>query len=233
MDKSDSSSKTIRVFILDPYTLSRVGLRLIIESEPDMKVVGESGDSTTSIGMVARQKPDITLLKINAGEDTGLDVIPNLLEAWNHTRIILITATDDFQTCSQAIQKGVLGVVAMTQPPKALVKAIKKVYDGEVWIERLMMAQILKTMSPNRKPSTIDPETEKINQLSNREKEIIQLIGLGMKNKYMADQLCISETTVRHHLTSIYSKLGVSDRLELLVFAHRSGLIKPDGKKLK
>jgi two-component system, NarL family, nitrate/nitrite response regulator NarL len=230
---TDSSEKTIRIFILDPYALIRAGLRLIIESEPDMKVVGEAGDSTTGIEMVARQKPDITLLKLNALGDPYLDVIPQLLEAWNQTRIILMTTTDDFQTCSQAVQMGVIGVVSKTQPPKALIKAIKKVYDGEVWIERSMMAHLLKTMSPNRRPSVIDPETEKISQLSNREKEVIHLIGLGLRNKFIANQLSIGETTVRHHLTSIYDKLGVSDRLELLVFAHRSGLIKPDGKRPK
>jgi len=225
--------KPIRIIILDPYALIRAGLRLIIEGEPGMEVIGDAGDSTLGLEMVARQKPDIILLKLNAAGEPGLNVIPQLLEECSNTRIILMTTTDDFQTCSQAVQMGVLGVVSKAQPPKALLMAIKKVYEGEVWIERSMMAHLLKTMSPARRPPFLDPETERISQLSGRERQVIHLIGLGLKNKYIATQLSISETTVRHHLTSIYDKLGVSDRLELLVFAHRSGLTKQDEKSSK
>jgi two-component system nitrate/nitrite response regulator NarL len=224
----DAIDKPIRIFILDPYTLIREGLRLIIENEPMMQVVGYAGDSTVGLEMVARQKPDIILLKLNPAGDPGVDVIPHLLEAWNQTRIILMITTDDFQICTQAIQKGVLGIVQKQQPPGVLIKAIKKVYGGEVWIERSMMANLLKIISLAHRHPVINPEIEHIKQLSDRERQVIQLIGLGLKNKQIADQLCISEVTVRHHLTSIFSKLGVSDRLELLVFAHRSGLTRTD-----
>jgi DNA-binding NarL/FixJ family response regulator len=221
---SDAIDKPIRIFILDPYTMIRAGLRLVIEAEPGMKVVGEAGDSTMALGMVASQKPDIILLKLNPAGDPGLDVIPRLLETCGQTRIILMTTTDDYQTCSQAIQRGALGVVAKTQPPQSLIKAIQKVHNGEVWIERSMMANLVNTISLAHRLPGKDPETEHISQLSDRERQVIQLIGLGLKNRQIADQLCISESTVRHHLTAIYSKLEVVDRLELLVFAHRKGL---------
>jgi two-component system nitrate/nitrite response regulator NarL len=225
---SDAIDKPIRIFIIDPYTLIREGIRLIIENEPMMKVVGYAGDSTVGLEMVARQKPDIILLKLNPTGDPGVDVIPRLLEAWNQTRIILMTTTDDFQICTQAIQKGVLGIVPKQQPPCTLIKAIKKVYSGEVWIERSMMANLLNAISHAHRLPVINPEMEHIKQLSDRERQVIQLIGLGLKNKQIAAQLYISEVTVRHHLTSIFNKLGVSDRLELLVFAHRSGLNSTD-----
>ena len=138
--------------------------------------------------------------------------------------------TDDFQIRAQAIQKGVVGIVSKTQPPQVLLKAIKKVHEGEVWLERSMMAQLLSSMTVARRPPVLDPEAENINQLSDRERQVIYLIGQGQKNKQIAAQLCIGETTVRHHLTSIFSKLGVSDRLELLVYAHRCGLVKPQAK---
>jgi DNA-binding NarL/FixJ family response regulator len=230
---ADITARPIRIFILDPFTLIRAGIRLIIEGEPGMEVVGDAGNSPVGLEMVARHKPDIVLLKLDCDGDLGVDVIPHLLEACNQTRIILMTTTDDLQTCSQAVQKGVLGIVPKTQPPQALLKAIRKVHDGEVWIERSMMAYLLNNMnnmSVARRNSVIDREIERINQLSDRERQVIQLIGQGLKNKQIATRLYISETTVRHHLTSIFGKLGVSDRLELLVYAHRSGLIKPFGQ---
>ena len=219
--------KPIRIFILDPYALIRAGLRLIIESEPGMKVIGDTGDWTLGLEMVARQKPDIVLLNLSASGDPGLDVIPRLLEACCQTRVILMTINNDFQIYSQAVQKGVCGVVEQSQPPQVLLKAIKKVHEGEVWLERSMMADLLISLSPARRQSMMNTEVEHISQLSDREREVIQLIGRGLKNRIIADQLCIGETTVRHHLTSIYNKLGVSDRLELLVYALGNGLIKP------
>jgi len=120
-----------------------------------------------------------------------------------------------------------MGVVFKTQSPEMLLKAIEKVNLGEVWLERSLIANVLSRLSRNSKPQKSDLDSNGINVLSTREKEIVRLIGQGYKNKKISTQLCISETTVRHHLTSIYSKLGVSDRLELLVFAHRYGLVKP------
>ena len=220
----DEIINPIRIFILDPYALIRTGLRLIIEGEPGMEVVGEAGDSTAGLEMVARQKPDLILLKLNHRGDPDLEVIPQLMETCPRTRIILLTTIDDFHTCSQAIDMGVLGIVSKVQPQMAFLKAIKKVHDGEVWIDHSMMVHLIKSRARTHRTPLIDPETESIKMVSKREREVIQLIGRGLKNKQIADQLCIRETTVRHHLTSVYGKLGVSDRLELLVFALRHKL---------
>ena len=122
-----------------------------------------------------------------------------------------------------------LGVVSKLHSPETLVKAIQKVHGGEIWIERSMVARLLTTTDITRRSLVVDPESERIQQLSDRERQVIQLICRGLKNQQIASQLCISESTVRHHLTSVYNKLGVSDRLELLVFAHRKGLtLKPE-----
>jgi two-component system, NarL family, nitrate/nitrite response regulator NarL len=227
-------SKLIRIFIIDPYALISAGLRLVIEREPGLDVVGCAGESTTGLEMISRLQPEIVLLKLNSCGDPGLEVVPKILEACSHARIILMTIADDFETCTRAVKMGVLGVVPMSQTPQTFIKAIRKVKEGEVWIERSMMARLLKaTLPAARGPASVDKVIERIGQLSEREREVIHFIGLGLKNKHIATQMCISEVTVRHHLTSIYGKLGVSDRLELLVFAHRSGLTTPDETKVK
>jgi DNA-binding NarL/FixJ family response regulator len=226
---SDTTDLPIRIVILDPYTLVRKSLLLLLENQPGVIVVGEAGDSIEGLKVVTDQKPDIILLKLNPGGDPGLNVISSLKKTWKQARIILMTTTEDLQVCLQAIQEGVLGVVSMLQPPEVLVKAIKKVYAGEVWIEHSMVARLLTTTDIASRSLAVNSEADCIQQLSNREREVVQLISLGLKNQQIANQLCISKSTVGHHLTSIYSKLGVSDRLELLVFAHQKSL----GKKLK
>jgi DNA-binding NarL/FixJ family response regulator len=219
-----SSDKPIRIVILNSYTLIRAGLRLIVENHPGMKVVGEAGDAKKGLEIVADLKPDIILLKLDPLRFIGLEVIRKLSKASSYSRVILIAQPDEIQVFITAVQEGILGIVLKTQTPEILIKAIQKVHSGEVWIERSMIANLLSGLTNAQKLIEQNPQTERIAQLSPRERQVIQQIGLGLRNYQIAKKLCLSETTVRHHLTSIYGKLGVSDRLELLVFAHRYGL---------
>jgi two-component system nitrate/nitrite response regulator NarL len=220
----------IRIVILDNQALIRAGIRLIIESQPGMEIVGEAGNISEGLEIVATLKPDIILLELNLVGQPDIDIIPSLINTSERARLILVTGTSDSRVHQQAIEDGVMGVVFKTQQPETLIKAIKKVNAGEVWLERSVIANVLSHRSRNQPPMRIDPEMESINLLSKREKQVIRLIGQGFKNKKIATQLCVSETTVRHHLTSIYSKLGVSDRLGLLVYAHRYGLVNTSNK---
>jgi len=218
------SMDTIRIVILDNHTLVRAGLRYILESQPDLKVVGQVGNLNEALSLIASTRPDIFLLEFDPESGLSFDVIPAIKKAWNQVRMILVTGSNDRQTYLQAVQHGILGIVSKTQPPDVLIKAIRKVHGGEVWIEHSLIANIVNHSYQGQNATAADPETDGIGLLCEREREIIKYIGRGMKNKQIASQLCIAETTVRHHLTSIYSKLGVSDRVELLVFAHRHRL---------
>jgi DNA-binding NarL/FixJ family response regulator len=219
----------IRIVILDNHALIRAGIRLLIENQQGMKVVGEAGDLSEGLEIVADLKPNIILLELNLVRQPKLDIIPSIINATKQARLILITDTGDAQVPYQAVEDGVMGVVFKTQEPETLIKAIEKVNAGEVWLERSMIANVLSRLSRDQYLTKMNSEMESITQLSEREKVLIRLIGQGFKNKKIAVQLSISETTVRHQLTSIYRKLGVSDRLELLVYAHRFGLVKkPD-----
>lgn len=210
----------IRIFILDNHMLVRAGLRHIVETQPDLKVVGQVGNLNEALSLIASTKPDIILLEYDPESGLSFDVFPDINKAWNQARMILVTGSNDRQTYLQAVQHGILGIVLKTQPPDVLIKAIRKVHVGEVWIEHSLIANLVNNSFRVENSTAADPEADAIGLLSEREREIIQFIGRGLKNKQIASQLCIAETTVRHYLTSIYSKLGVSDRLELLVFAH-------------
>jgi RNA polymerase sigma factor (sigma-70 family) len=214
----------IRIVILDSHTLVRAGLTLIINSHPGMKVMGEAGESKEGLEIVASLKPDIILLTLDPAGNISLEIIRQLSKASSRSHIILIAQQDETQINLRAVQEGVLGAVFKTQSPETLIRAIQKVNAGEVWLERSMIANLISGMTNHQQLIPQDPVTECIAQLSPRERKVIQLIGQGYKNSHIAKQLSISETTVRHHLTSIYSKLGVTDRLELLVFVHRNNL---------
>jgi len=214
----------IRVVIIDSHTLVRTGLRLIVDSHPGMKVVGEAGEANKGLEIVDCQKPDIILIKIDPTGSIGLEIIREFFKVSSHSRVILLARLDEAQVHLRAVQEGVLGIVLKTQSAEILIKAIQKVHAGEVWIERSMIANLLSGLTNSQRLIAQDPEATRIAQLSPRERAVIQLIGRGLKNSQIAEQLSLSETTVRHHLTSIYSKLGVSDRLELLIYAHRYSL---------
>jgi DNA-binding NarL/FixJ family response regulator len=215
----------IHIVILDNHALFRAGLRHIIDDQPGMDVVGEAGSITDGLEIITKLKPDIILVELNLTGQSELDILSTLVKASEGMRLILVTGMSDPKIQQKAVEDGVVGVVFKTQPPETLIKAIEKVYAGEVWLERSLIANVLSRLSRNQPLSKVDPETVSITRLSEREKEVVRLIGKGLKNKRISTELCISETTVRHHLTSIYGKLGVSDRLELLVYAHRYGLV--------
>ena len=197
---------------------------MIVDSHPGMKVVGEAGNPNEALEIATCQKPDIIVLKLDPAAKINTDIIQKLFLESNHSRIILITSLEETQVHLRAVKEGVLGIVLKTQSPEIFIKAIQKVHAGEVWIERSLLANVLSGLAHGQQVAAPDPEAEHIAQLSARERKVIQLLGRGFRNQQIAEHLCLSETTVRHHLTSIYSKLGVSDRLELLVFAHHSGL---------
>jgi DNA-binding NarL/FixJ family response regulator len=215
----------IRVVLLDNHALVRAGIRLIIEKHSKMEVIGEAGNLSDGLQIIKTFQPDIVLLEMNLEGVSSSDIISSLLNACDKPRLIMVTGSNDPMLIQQAVEAGIVGVILKTQSPEILIKAIEKVNAGEVWLERSMIANVISHLSRNSH-SKDSFDADNLSELSDRETQIISLIGQGYKNKRISAQLCISETTVRHHLTSIYSKLGVSDRLELLVYAHRHGLIK-------
>ena len=219
------SDKSIRIVILDNQSLVRVGLSFILENQAGLKVVGQAGDLNEALNIIASSKPDIVLFDYDPKNGFYFDVFPEIIRAWEQARWILVTGSNDHQTILQAVQHGVMGVVYKTQLPDVLIKAIRKVHLGEVWIDHSLVTNIVTGSFQSQSVSISDGEDSGISSLSDREREVILCIGKGLKNKQIANQLCIGEVTVRHHLTSIYGKLGVTDRLQLLIYAQNHRLI--------
>jgi DNA-binding NarL/FixJ family response regulator len=217
--------KRIRILLVDSQTVVRSGVRALIESRPGLEVVGEVGNHSDSIVLATRECPDLILVTLN--EDSDLDILPDLVNAVEQPRILILTGIRDPKVHQRAVRLGATGVVLKDTPADVLFKAIHKVHLGEVWLSRSTTANVLTKLV--RMNDETDIESRKIATLTQREREIVSLIGEGLKNKQIASRLFISEATVRHHFTSIFDKLDVSDRLELIIYAYRYGLIKPPG----
>jgi two-component system nitrate/nitrite response regulator NarL len=219
-----SPANPIRILLVDKHALVRAGLRLVIGCHPEFHVVGEAGDPSDALEVARQEQPEIILFDLDQDQGMGLEFIPQLLDTAQKARLLLVTGEQDVQVHQRAAQLGAMGVVLKDQQTDVLIKAIVKVNAGEAWFDRSVVANVLTKFSRARNLENTDPEVEKIATLSPREREIISLIGEGLKNQQIAERLFLSETTVRHHLTSIFSKLGVSDRLELIIYAYQRGL---------
>lgn len=215
----------IRVHLIGPYSLTRAGLCQIIETQADIKVVAQTGNINEALTLAAETKPDIILFEYKPEVGLDLEAPKALINCCKNARIILVTEINDCEFHVKAVKSGVLGIILKTQPAETLIKAIRKVHQGEAWLERSLVANMVNSSSFVNSDVKADPKAEIEKILTNREMDLIPLIGRGLNNKQIAKELCIAESTVRHHLSSIYSKLGVANRFELLLYSQQNDLI--------
>ena len=214
----------VRIILVDDSELVRAAIKALISSKGDFSVVGEAGDKAQAADLIRRERPDVILLNIDLQSGDGLGMIPDLLVACETSRLAILTSSRDPEVHRQAMSLGAIGVISKKDPPDLLTSAITRVHGGGVWLDRFVTAKVLGDLSSPGKRRNVDPEEKKIATLTDREREVIKLVGEGLRNKQIAGRLFISEVTVHHHLTSIYSKLEVADRLELVVYAYRNRL---------
>ncbi len=231
MSNPNDSRHPIGILIVDDHAVVRAAMRLLLEKEAGMVVVGEADKKADALEIASREQPEIILLDLCLREESGLDLIPELLGVAGDSRIIVLTGVLDQDEHRRAVRLGAMGVVSKEAPPNLLIKAIERVHAGELWLNRYMTAALVSELRRPVKRPRPSAQAEMIERLTTRELEIVSLVGEGKKNKQIADSLCISDATVRHHVSSILSKLEVSDRLELLIFAYRNNLVKIDSQQ--
>jgi DNA-binding NarL/FixJ family response regulator len=214
---------SIRVLIVDDHAVVRAGLRMLIDQDPDMEVTSLAGNRSEALAAAASDHPNVIILDLVLGDEDGLTLLPELTGISPNSRVLVLTGLRSSDSQRKAMRAGAMGIVLKEHAAETLIKAIKKVHYGEVWLDRLTMGSVLKEMTEKKQA---DPDQDKIATLTEREREVVSLVGEGLKNKQIAAKLFISETTVTHHLSSVFSKLAVSDRLELIIYAFRHGLAK-------
>ena len=220
------SARPITIMIIDDHVVIRSGLRMLIEHDQHMKVVAQAGSRTEALERAASTNPDVIILDLLLGDEDGLSFLPELCQASPNSRVLVLTGVQNPDAHRRAIRRGAMGIVLKEHAADKLLKAIMKVNEGEVWIERSMMGSMIQEFN---KPAMVDPEVSKIESLTDREREVIALIGEGLKNKQVGERLFISETTVKTHVTHILQKLNLRDRVQAVVFAYRTGAFTDDG----
>ncbi|MBA2340690.1 MAG: response regulator transcription factor [Pyrinomonadaceae bacterium] len=220
-----SPSSPLKVLLIDDHAIVRAGLVMLLQSQKHINVVGETGDANEALRIAANAQPDIILLDVVLGDTDGLDLLPRLRKAADKARILILTGTQNQEVHQKAVRLGAMGLVNKETAAEVLLKAIEKINAGEIWFDRMVMGDVLNEMARGKEDKSINPEIAKITKLTDREREIIIYIAEGLKNKQIAERMFISETTVRHHLTSVFNKLGVADRLELMIYAFRHKLV--------
>lgn len=215
---------TIRILLVDDHKTMLWGLERLIQAEgPPFALVGSASDGEQATALCAELAPDIVLLDLDLKGSSSLDFLPALV-ANGTTRVVILSANRDQATLASAVKLGARGVVSKEAPTEDVLAAIRKVHGGELWLDQTLMQVLLgQLVAPAPKA---DPEAQRIAALTAREREVISLIvqGKGAMNKDLAERIFISERTLRNHLTTIYQKLGVANRLELYVYATKHGL---------
>lgn len=218
----------IRVMIIDDHKAIVWGLQRLIESaQPRMAVVATANSSAEMLSRAGAARPDVILLDLDLNGENSLSVVSDLLRL-SHGQVLILTGERDPNVHKLAIMKGARGVIGKDESAETLLHAIERVHAGEVWINRTLMGKVLSALSPGtEQESRGNPEATRIASLTQRERDIVRAMveNRGDKSQVIAEVLHISEHTLRNHLTTIYSKLGARNRLDLFAYATKHGLV--------
>jgi len=218
----------IRIMLIDDHRSVLWGLEKLIDSEsPRMQVVGTATNSIEAMNLLGTISPDVILIDLDLNGESGVSIIPNLMEKSN-AKILVLTGSRDLSLHDNAMLVGARGVVGKGDTAETILKAIAMVYQGEIWIDRSATSRIFNALSHKKNNVSDDPEQQKIATLTRKERLTVAEIAndATASTKIIADRLCIGESTLRNHLTSIYAKLELSSRLELFVYANKHGIRK-------
>jgi DNA-binding NarL/FixJ family response regulator len=227
----DVSHGPIRVVLAGTERVTRAGLRILIDSHPGLKVIAEVETASHLSAVVSTEQPNVVVIDLEGLADAEL--IPDAQQtAQPYARTIVLTSAPESEACTNAIKRGVAGVVSKHQTPEILITAIERVHAGEVWLNRAQMADILGEL--RKSLTTFTPRTGPVDVpvFTRRECQIIALVGHGYRNSEIASTIFTSEATVRNCLGSIFRKLGITNRVHLMIYAMKEGYANlPDSER--
>ena len=223
------SEPRIRVVIADDHPILREGLRRLLEDDGGFEVVGQASDGLEAVRLARDRQPDVLLLDLAMPRASGLDALRELSAAGQGPRVLLLTVAIDDAQVVEALELGARGVVLKEAATELLFKAIRSVVAGQYWVGRDLVTDIVRHLreraaaSARRRPAPAQ-------RLTAREREIVAMVAEGSSNRELASRLGLAEDTVKHHISNIFDKLGVSNRAELGAYAASHGLAEPPAR---
>jgi DNA-binding NarL/FixJ family response regulator len=201
------------------------GIRTLIELEPGLTFIGHAADAAAALE-AAELQPNVILLEAVLEDRSTLDFLPDLLRVAPAAHVLILTGETDPEIQVQAMRQGASGVILKSESGSNLFAAIRMVHNGEAWVSRALAGSLMNRIWGIEQAKARDADSVRVASLTPREYEVAVLTAEGLRNKQIAERLFISETTVRHYLTSIFDKLDIQDRLELIIYAYQHGLVR-------
>jgi DNA-binding NarL/FixJ family response regulator len=222
-------SPRIAVLIVDDQALARTGLRMVLELEPDIDIVGEAADGEEAVRVAAKTSPDVILMDVRMPTMDGLEATRRIIgNREDGPRVLILTTFDLDEYVYEALHAGASGFVLKDIPPEQLVEAIHVVAHGEALLAPTITRRLIEEFV-RQPPVTARPVPREVEQLTPRESEILRYVARGLSNAEIAAQAFVSEPTVKTHIARILMKLGLRDRVQVVVYAYEHGLARPGG----
>lgn len=216
----------LRVLIADDQAMVRTGFRMILDAEPDMEVVGEAQDGEEALAAVRRLGPDVVVMDIRMPRLDGVAATRRLIaEVEPPPHIVIVTTFDDDENLYEALRAGAGGFLLKNAPPEQLVEAVRTVAAGEGLLSAAVTRRVIEEFA--RHSPSKSPPVDALEELTEREVEVLRLIARGLSNAEIAEELVITRATAKTHVGRILMKLELRDRVQVVVFAYETGLVKP------
>ncbi|AZZ41475.1 DNA-binding response regulator [Acidipropionibacterium jensenii] len=217
----------IRLLLADDQEMVRVGFRMVLDAQPDMEVVGEAADGVQAVAMASELEPDVVLMDIRMPRMDGLEATRQIIAGSSEARVLVLTTFDLDEYVHSALRAGASGFLLKDAGPAELLAGIRSVASGDAVVAPSATRRLLERFLPTDGggPSPTDPDL--IEALSDREREVLTCVGAGLTNAEIAAKLFLAETTVKTHIGHILAKLGLRDRVQMVITAYDAGLVRP------
>ncbi|MDF5757311.1 response regulator transcription factor [Spongiactinospora sp. TRM90649] len=217
----------ISVALVDDEAMIRAGLRMVLSAEPDIEVVGEASDGAGALALVARTRPDIVLIDVRMPHMDGLEASARLVREHPDTKVIILTTFDEDEHVAAALRAGVSGFLLKVAPPERLVEALRTVAAGGGLLDPAVTLRVISAFAGQPGPASGAGRSADLGLLTGRETDVLRLLAQGLTNNQIAARLHLGEATVKTHLSHVLTKLNLATRVQAVVFAYESGLVRP------
>jgi DNA-binding NarL/FixJ family response regulator len=217
---------SVRVLIADDQALVRGGFRMILDAREDMEVVGEAGDGAEAVALVERLNPDVVLMDVRMPDMDGIEATRRILASGSRARIVILTTYDADEYVFSALRAGASGFLLKDVRPAELVEGIRVIAGGDALLAASVTRRLLDRFA-HTLPGNSGPTPEDLEELTEREVEVLRFVALALSNAEIAARLHLTEATIKTHVSAVLRKLGLRDRVQAVVFAYDVGLVRP------